>query len=106
MAAMTLARLALLVVVYVSLDLSNPMMPGALAFGIEETVEVLPSDRFRDETHAPLVPLAPAPRRLDSPDWSPARRRPLPPVTPRIRQARAPRVPPSASIPASPAEDH
>lgn len=106
MAAMTLARLALLVVVYVSLDLSNPMMPGALAFGIEETVEVRQSDRFRHETHAPLVPLAPAPRRLDSPARAAARRRPLPPVTPHIRWARAPRAPLSASVPASPSEDH
>jgi hypothetical protein len=46
---MTLARLALLVGVYVTLDVANPMMPGALTFGVEESVEVRPSERLRDQ---------------------------------------------------------
>jgi hypothetical protein len=55
MVTMTLAKLALLVAMYLALDLSNPMMPGALAFGVEETVEVVQSDRSRGDDHTPLV---------------------------------------------------
>ena len=34
MRPMTLSRLALLVALYLSLDVSNPMFPGALTFGL------------------------------------------------------------------------
>jgi hypothetical protein len=106
MAAVTLARLALLVALYVSLDVSNPMMPGALGFGIEESVDVVQSDRFRGQDHAALVPPAPEPRRLDPPDRSATALRPAAPGTPRVRQAHVTRSQPSSPAPASPSDDH
>ena len=103
---MTLAKLALLVGVYVSLDLSNPMMPGALAFGVEETVEGVQSDRSRGDNHAPLVALRLGSRRLDPATRSATLHRPRAPLTPRIWQPRIIRVPPSLPAAASPSEDH
>ena len=47
MRPMTLSRLALLVALYLSLDVSNPMFPGALTFGLEDSVEVRQADRLR-----------------------------------------------------------
>jgi hypothetical protein len=102
MAAMTLAKLALLVGVYVSLDLSNPMMPGALAFGVEG----VQSDRSRGDNHAPLVALRLGSRRLDPATRSATLHRPRAPLTPRIWQPRIIRVPPSLPAAASPSEDH
>lgn len=103
---MTLARLALLVAAYVSLDVSNPMMPGALTFGVEESVEARQSDRFRgQDDHAARVARAPEPERFDPPDGSLTARRPLAPVTRRSRQSHVAR----AHLPLPPAvasEDH
>jgi hypothetical protein len=42
-----LARLIFLVALYLGLDVANPMMPGALAFSAEESVEVKLADRLR-----------------------------------------------------------
>jgi hypothetical protein len=61
---MWLSRLALIVALYVSLDVANPMMPGALVFGVQESVEARQGDRFRAHDEAPLLALAP--ERLDS----------------------------------------
>jgi hypothetical protein len=92
MAAMTLARVALLVAVYVSLDVSNPSMPGALTFGVEQSVEGRQSDRFRGQDHhAAPVPRAPEPERRDPSDQTLTLRRLPAPVAPRARQARVTR---------------
>ena len=58
---MSLSRLALIVAVYLSLDVANPMMPGALVFGAEDSVELRQPDR--SPTHEE-TPLAPAPERV------------------------------------------
>ena len=86
---MKLARLALFVAVYVSLDVSNPLMPGALTFGVEQSVELRQAERYRGQAHlaAPL-PRSPEPERLDRADESRALRRPAAPVTPASRPAR------------------
>jgi hypothetical protein len=102
---MTLARLALLVAAYVLLDLSNPMMPGALAFGVEDSVEVRQSDRFRCHDSAEPMPLAPALKGIDRPRRSVALRRPPAPGTPRFRHAPVTRHP-SLLAPSAPSEDH
>lgn len=60
---MTRLRLALLFAVYLSLDFSNPLMPGAVTFGAGETsVEARHGERPRvtDVAPAPLPsPVAP-----------------------------------------------
>lgn len=48
MRAMSLLKLALLLVVYVSLDFANPMMPGAVSFDSGGSVEGRKADRGRD----------------------------------------------------------
>jgi hypothetical protein len=103
---MRLSTLAMLIAVYVSLDVSNPMMPGALMFGVESSVEVRQPDRSRGQDDAGVIPPAPRPARLDGV----AR-----PVTPRrgpapaLRRPRPPQVshshPPLRSS-ASLSEDH
>ena len=104
---MKLARLALFVAVYVSLDVSNPLMPGALTFGVEQSVELRQAERYRGQAHlaAPL-PRSPEPERLDQADESRALRSPAAPVTPASRPARGVRShlssPPAASSP----DDH
>jgi hypothetical protein len=104
---MMLARLALLVAAYLSLDVSNPMMPGALTFGVEESVEARPSDRFRgQDPHAAPMPGAPEPERLDPSDRGLTVRR-LPAVAaPGSRPAPVTRSRLSLPAPAAPAEDH
>jgi hypothetical protein len=104
---MMLARLALLVAAYLSLDVSNPMMPGALTFGVEESVEVRLSDRVRgQDRHVAPIPRVPEPERLDPSDRSLIGRRLPEPVAPRSRSAHITRSRLSLAAPASPAEDH
>jgi hypothetical protein len=47
--------LVLVVTVYVSLDVANPLMPGALTFGIEDSVEVRQAERFRGHDEVALA---------------------------------------------------
>lgn len=102
-----LARLALLVAAYLSLDVSNPMMPGALTFGVEESVEVRPSDRFRgQDDHAGPMPRAPEFERLAPSDQSLTVRRLPEPVAPGSRSAHVTRSHPSLPGTVAPAEDH
>lgn len=54
-----LLQLSLLFALYLSLDFSNPMMPGAVGFGPGESVEARQGDRLRgaEVTEAPsMVP--------------------------------------------------
>lgn len=107
MAAMKLARLALLVAVYVSLDLSNPMMPGALSFGVEQSVELRQAERYRGRAHlAAPVARPPEPEGLDRADESLAPRRPAAPAPSRLRPARVMRSHLSSPLAASPSDDH
>ena len=102
-----LSRLALLVAAYLSFDVSTPMMPGALTFGVEESVEVRPSDRFRgQDRHVAPIPRVPEPERLNPSDRSLIVRRLPVPVAPRSRPAHVTRSRLSLALPASPAEDH
>jgi hypothetical protein len=50
-------RLALLLLLYVALDFSNPLMPGAVSFDLSESVEGVHAVRPRIE--APSVAIAP-----------------------------------------------
>jgi len=104
---MKLARLALLVAVYVSLDVSNPMMPGALTFGVEQSVELRQAERYRGQ--APLAapgPRPPEPEQLARTDALVVPRRPAAPVTPRLRPARVMRSHLPSPLAASPSDDH
>jgi len=59
---MTLLSFALVFAVYLSLDFSNPLMPGAVTFGDGESVEARQGERPRgvDGTPPPLpTPVAP-----------------------------------------------
>lgn len=105
MAGMTLAGLALFVTVYVALDVSNPMMPGALTFSVAPSIELRQPDRFRGQVHeAAPVPRAPEP--VDAADRPLPLRRLLAPETPGLRQAHVARSRLSAPVPASSSEDH
>jgi hypothetical protein len=95
-------RLALLLLVYVSLDFANPFMPGAVSFE-SGFVEAAGADRHRPA--AATAATASPPR--NGPVLAPER--PLPPARPgTVRR----RIFPSAGHempsfdPASPAEDH
>lgn len=56
-------RLTLLVALYVTLDVANPLMPGALVFAIQESVEMRQADRCPGHDKAP-APVAAAHERL------------------------------------------
>lgn len=97
------SRLTLLVALYVTLDVANPMMPGALVFGIEESVEVRQADRSRVHDEAPA--LAPAYGHLVLSEPNVAPRRPAM-VAARFAWTR---IPHARLLPPSPApspEDH
>ncbi len=59
MTGMRSSWLVMLVAVYVSLDVANPLMPGALTFGVGDSVEVRQAERFRGHDDAALVPAMP-----------------------------------------------
>ena len=107
MADMLLARLALFVAVYVALDVSSPMLPGALTFGREPSVEMRQADRLRGQIdEAALISRAPEPERLDPADRSRTLRRQHAPETPRLRQTHAARSRLAGPAPAASSEDH
>ena len=49
-------KLALLLVVYVSLDFANPMMPGAVSFNTDDSVEGRKADRGDADAVASNLP--------------------------------------------------
>jgi hypothetical protein len=63
--------LILTVALYVSIDIANPMMPGALTFGIEDSVEVRQAERFRDHHDVAWLPAGPPCERVDQVDHQP-----------------------------------
>jgi hypothetical protein len=64
--------LILAVALYVALDVANPLMPGALTFGIEESVEVRQAERFRPHHHVVLPAAARASEWIRQIDDQPA----------------------------------
>lgn len=106
MPGMVLARLALLVAAYLSLDVANPMMPGALTFGVEESVDARQPDRPRGQDLDVAALAAPRPTRLDRPGRFLTPRRLPGPATPRARWAPVSRSSLSLLAPIRPAEDH
>src|ERR671919_827231 len=60
--------LILAVTLYVSIDVANPLMPGALTFGIEDSVEVRQAERFRSHHDVTLLPAAPPCERVGGVD--------------------------------------
>ena len=107
MLTMHRSGLALCLLVYVSLDFANPLMPGAVHFD-RGSVDVVQGDRARAAVPTVWVELAPTPeavldrltqvQTLRRPRLAAESARPL--LTP-IRRA----LPPS-SDPATPSEDH
>ena len=80
MRAMSLLKLALLLVVYVSLDFANPMMPGAVTFDTDDSVEGRKADRGRDaDAVASLLPATTALRHATVRPALIGRPRPAPP---------------------------
>jgi hypothetical protein len=56
MLSMLAARLSLVLVLYVGLDFANPLMPGAMEFDVEDTVDGLRASRVQpDGARATLV---------------------------------------------------
>jgi hypothetical protein len=108
MRAMSLLKLALLLAVYVSLDFSNPMMPGAVSFDADDSVEGRRADRGREADADASAARLPAAAPLRSAAAAPAvmgRARPAPRGTP-VWQPHVPRSYPSASSSTAPSEDH
>lgn len=98
--------LTLLIAVYVSLDVSNPLMPGALTFGVDESVEARQTDRQRGHDDVASLPLTPTPERVVVERRVRVSRTPAPHV-PRLRPTAVTRSEPSRSTPAdSSSEDH
>ena len=106
MRPMAARRLALLLLLYVSLDVANPLMPGAVQF-VDGSVEVIQADRARPESLAAPAPLVRLPA-LERPQVAVQTLPSSRPMTVDSRQALLPvRRPADASSgPPSPSEDH
>lgn len=98
-----LGRLIFLVAVYLGLDVANPMMPGALAFSAEDSVEVRLAHRPGAEDAASTC--AVTSERLQSMD-DVVVRAPKCVRAAAPRRDYAPRLYLSAKLPPAPAEDH
>ncbi|HSE93513.1 MAG TPA: hypothetical protein VLF19_09425 [Methylomirabilota bacterium] len=103
---MKLPRLTLIVAVYVALDVSNPLMPGALTFGVEDSVEARQADRFRGHDDAASPALTPAVEGLAPVEPSVTASRLVVVTGLRFRRLHAARSDPSQRAPAPSPEDH
>lgn len=101
---MSFLRFTLLLAVYVSLDVANPMMPGALNFITEDSVEARQAARLRAGDVAGSPPVATSHRvaRIEPPL---VLTRTLAPDRPRVWQVHVDRSHPSRSRSAVPSED-
>jgi hypothetical protein len=97
--------LVLAVVIYVSLDVANPLMPGAVTFGLEDSLDMRQVDRLRAHDVTALSPALPVSELQgevrSTPvlgSWSPHTG---PTAPPPARRARS-----SLVAPAAPSEDH
>jgi len=106
MRAMSARRFSLLLLLYVSLDVANPLMPGAVQF-VDGSVEVVQADRARAESIVAPALLARVPT-LGRPHVVVRTLSRSHPMTVDHRQTLLPaRRPPDAlSDPSSPSEDH
>jgi hypothetical protein len=103
---MAASRVSLLLLVYVTLDFANPLMPGAVSFD-RGSVEVVQGDRARPTAVAPVC-IVPSPEivlerlRVARTDHRPA------PAVHRNRDAviRIRHAPPSSPDPAVSPDDH
>lgn len=85
-----LLPVALVVALYLALDVANPLMPGALGFGVQNSVDSRQADRARaDDVTDPPSP-RPTGAHVDPIDLDVARLRPAP-APPRARAPHAPR---------------
>jgi hypothetical protein len=103
---MTWPHLTLLVAIYVSLDVANPLMPGALSFGADESVEARQADRFRTHDDVGAAARDPARDIVAVAEPTVVRRGMTAAVRPHARWARVIRSHPSPPLPASSPEDH
>lgn len=106
MASMKWPRLTLLVAMYVSLDVANPLMSGALSFGVEDSVEARQVDRFRGHDGVSTLPLAPASEPLAPVERSVTRSRLVTAASSHLWRAHVTRSDPSLMAPAPSPEDH
>jgi hypothetical protein len=106
MAAMRVPWLVAVIAVYVSLDVSNPLMPGAVTFCDGESVEAR-TDRFRADDDAPSVTRTPVVDRavVLEPPLAPSRLTSVP-LPARSWQAHVTRSHPPRRAPAPSPEDH
>jgi hypothetical protein len=95
-------RLVLVVALYLALDVANPMMPGALVFSADDSIEARHDLRFR--TADTVDPFTPSPERV-TPLGPTVRSTRRPPAAARLLRAHAARAHLPSSVPISPAED-
>jgi len=106
MERMAASRLALFLLVYVSLDVANPLMPGAVQF-VHGSVEVVQADRARPEGLAGPALLVHPPTLGQTDVVEQIAPCSCPVIVDRGRAfLPARRRPDRASDPASPSEDH
>jgi hypothetical protein len=103
MSGMKLPRLTLLLAIYVSFDLSSPLMPGALRFSVQDSVEARRTDTFRISTATSALPLAPVPKPLALVEPGTERNRPVVTVNPCFPRAHVTRSDPS--LPSAPSPE-
>ncbi len=99
--------LALILLAYVALDFANPLMPGAVTFDPDDSVEAVRAGHVPAPDAVPSVsePLVPAVVRAPTPRCAIARAARAA-RTPRERLAHLRRAPAPSSIPARSPEDH
>jgi hypothetical protein len=102
---MTPPRLTLLLAVYVLLDVANPLMPGALCFGVEDSVEARRTDPVRIYAGAVALPLVPASKPLTPVEPGVARNGLTAAVNPHSPRANVTRSDPSSPASAPSPED-
>jgi len=97
--------LVLAVTFYVSLDLANPLMPGALMFVFEDSVKARQSERFRGQDDATLSAAVLPSQRLEPVESGPAVDRMTAARVDRIWPPEVPRARSALSTPAPSPED-
>jgi hypothetical protein len=92
----------LLLALYVTLDVANPLMPGALVFSIEDSVEAHSARPLGSHDVVPAP--APTAERVDSTDRAAAQPSAAVEAFP-VRRLHGRRLPRPSSTPATPLED-
>ena len=105
MAGMKLSRFTFLLAVYVTFDVSSPLMPGALRFSVEESVEARRTAPVRIYAGISALPLVPASKPLTPVEPGVARNRMIAAVNPHFPRAHVTRSDPSPPASAPSPED-